>query len=216
MNTQAADIIRRYVHFSEVNGFGNEVYCKLHTLIHYGQLVLRFGPLYQFGTFRYERKHQYGKSVARVIRCFINTSKTIHGNHQVLRALKLEESEYCNTNFWILEKNSPQTTMTRLPGNSLGKLNSNDRPFSLGKNIIRKIRGCQDWFLAHDFFQVENDGIYAKGKVLSLEPPSERNRLDLPKLNEKNQLLYISLTNLHHSNDFVFYFNGDCYLLKWI
>lgn len=218
MNALATDIVQRYVTFSQVNSFNEEVYCKLHTLLHYGQLVKRFGPLYQFGTFRYERKHQYGKSVARVIRCFINTSKTIHGNHQILRALTTENDEFSTTDFWNFEETSTQGQMTlaELPSDSHKKLKSGDQPFPLSKNILRKIKGSETWFLANEFCQLENEIIYAKGKVLTLDLTEGPNSLDLPKLIESPQTLYILVANLNHSNDFMFRFNGDCYLLNWI
>lgn len=216
MNILATDIVHRYVNFCQANNFSQDVYCKLHTLLHYGQLVQRFGPLYQFGTFRYEHKHQYGKAVARVIRCFINTSKTIHGNHQVLRALTSEQSEFSRTDFWTQEDSPQHSTLTTLSGVSNTKLKTSDQPFSLGKNIIRKIKGTQDWFMTHEFCSVENGGIYAKGTIMNLLSANELTQSDLPKLSEGTQQLYILVANLNHSNDFVFRHNGNCYLLEWI
>src|SRR5699024_4228968 len=63
------------------------IYPKLHNLLHYGDLLLRYGQLLQFSTQRYERKHIYSKSVARAMRNFINPAKSIHEKLAMNRTL---------------------------------------------------------------------------------------------------------------------------------
>lgn len=221
LTSLANDILQQYSAFALQIGFKNEIFCKLHHLTHYGQLVEKFGPLYQFGTFRYERKHMVSKAWARVMRSFVNTSKTIHGNHQILRAIILEESSFKTTNFWDNQNEDRTILLNALPsGECFSKVKCNDRPYQLNKNVIRKLVSRNNfWFFTEEFYTSENSSVvYCKGQVVSLDQAAQQQSTDLslPRVKLNSQKQFILLTNLHYSNDFLYYLNGFHYLLKWI
>src|SRR5699024_1069065 len=72
METLATKIINQFEEIAASNGEDFRVYSKLHNLTHYSQLTARFGPPYLHATWRFERKHQYAKQMARRVRNFCN------------------------------------------------------------------------------------------------------------------------------------------------
>jgi hypothetical protein len=75
------------------------VYCKLHHVLHYGDLIRVFGPLYLYSTWHYERMHQPAKQLGRIMRCWINPEKTIHSKQQLRKALFEQCSNYLKQDF---------------------------------------------------------------------------------------------------------------------
>lgn len=62
---------------------------KLHFLIHYPQLILKFGPLKQLWCMRFEGKHQYFKRLAHNTCNFKNLSYTLAKRHQLRQCWEL-------------------------------------------------------------------------------------------------------------------------------
>jgi len=58
---------------------------KHHYLAHYGDLILKFGPLIRVWTLHFESKHSYCKSCARKLHNFKNLCKTLAERHQMLQ-----------------------------------------------------------------------------------------------------------------------------------
>ncbi|GBL99167.1 hypothetical protein AVEN_4237-1 [Araneus ventricosus] len=62
---------------------------KQHFLIHYPQLIIKFGPLIHFWSMRMEAKHQYFKSLVHAMHNFKNTSLSLARKHQLHQAYVL-------------------------------------------------------------------------------------------------------------------------------
>uniref|UniRef100_A0A8D8ZTC5 C2H2-type domain-containing protein n=2 Tax=Cacopsylla melanoneura TaxID=428564 RepID=A0A8D8ZTC5_9HEMI len=56
---------------------------KFHFLVHYPQMFLKFGPLTQVWTMRFEAKHQFSKIAARATKSRINITKTLAARNQL-------------------------------------------------------------------------------------------------------------------------------------
>lgn len=59
---------------------------KHHYMLHYPDLILKFGPLICLWTLRFESKHCYFKDCARKLHNFIHLSKTLAERHQLLQS----------------------------------------------------------------------------------------------------------------------------------
>lgn len=59
---------------------------KHHFLLHYPDLILKFGPLIRLWTLHFESKHTYFKQCARKLRNFKNICATLAERHQLLQA----------------------------------------------------------------------------------------------------------------------------------
>ena len=59
---------------------------KHHYLLHYPDLILKFGPLIRLWTLRFESKHTYFKQCARKLRNFKSLGSTLAERHQLLQA----------------------------------------------------------------------------------------------------------------------------------
>lgn len=62
---------------------GSNIKPKFHFLVHYSQMFLKFGPLTQVWTMRFEAKHQIAKIAARASRNRMNISKTLALRNQL-------------------------------------------------------------------------------------------------------------------------------------
>ncbi|XP_064455219.1 uncharacterized protein LOC135366447 isoform X1 [Ornithodoros turicata] len=58
---------------------------KHHFLLHYPELILKYGPLIWLWTMRFESKHSYSKKVARVSNNFVNLTLTLARKHELLQ-----------------------------------------------------------------------------------------------------------------------------------
>src|SRR5699024_967555 len=65
-----------------------KIYCKLHHITHFGDMVRKHGPLRHYANWAMERKHQFPKGVARASKNFMNPAWTIVHRHQAMRALQ--------------------------------------------------------------------------------------------------------------------------------
>ena len=77
-----------------------DVFCKLHTLLHYPETVRQFGPLKQFSAFYFETKHQEGKAIARSMHNWVAPAKTIHRHIQISRALFDKANNFYEFNYY--------------------------------------------------------------------------------------------------------------------
>lgn len=59
---------------------------KHHYILHYPNLILKFGPLIRLWTLRFESKHCYFKDCTRKLHNFIHLSKTLAERHQLLQS----------------------------------------------------------------------------------------------------------------------------------
>ena len=77
---------RRQKHFPTIS-----LKPKHHYLIHYAQLMLKFGPLIKLWTMRMESKHSFFKNVARSAKCFKNITGTLSEKHQLSQAYRYSD-----------------------------------------------------------------------------------------------------------------------------
>ncbi|KAH9406522.1 hypothetical protein TYRP_013503 [Tyrophagus putrescentiae] len=116
------DIINLLVEVSNSIGSDYRVHCKVHHLTHYSNLIFRFGPLFLFSTFRFERKHQFSKNLCRKIKNTRNLAYTLHTRHQIQRASEDQNLNFQNINFFsslpertIYLMNPPSNNLSRSP-----------------------------------------------------------------------------------------------------
>ena len=67
---------------------------KLHFLVHYPHLILRYGPPRHYFTMRFESMHQYFKSLVGKTRNFINLTLTLSTRFQKRLAYDLNQDQY--------------------------------------------------------------------------------------------------------------------------
>lgn len=63
--------------------FPDGVIPKMHFLVHYPSLMLKYGPLIHLSCIRFEGKHQYFKKVSTVVCNFKNITKSLARRHQL-------------------------------------------------------------------------------------------------------------------------------------
>ncbi|KAH9392165.1 hypothetical protein TYRP_005233, partial [Tyrophagus putrescentiae] len=200
------------------------VYCKLHHLTHYGDLTKLFGPLYLYSTFRYERVHQFGKKVCRSSKNFRNLAVTINSKNQKHRAYFLEKTNFVDCDLFPIETRTISPLQSSINENCQ-ILPSSFHPFPVNKCILRKLESRRDlYFLTTEFYKDTTTGeIYCYGKLMMKKTTTLNNRPSYVKLNESlfelevhRENKYIKFSDLHYSNDFIFYYNSKMYLLDWI
>lgn len=59
-----------------------KIFPKLHQITHYPDIIQQFGPLINFSTLRYERKHRFFKRWAKIMCNHINPSYSLANRHQ--------------------------------------------------------------------------------------------------------------------------------------
>lgn len=215
-----------------------EVFCKLHHLVHYADLIVQFGPLYYFSTFRYERKHQYCKYIARVMRNFINPSKTIHERHQVRKALIEKKIQFRTFEFFKKKARlgephfeSIGTTKEKREefASKFEVLLSCERPFPLNKQVLRRCNSSIYFHVEQFYREIKTGKIFCSGEQFSnhwntkfdsrvrkqVQFAREKRRKDGLKCLTRNRGKYvISYEELYPTNDFLFESNKSYFLLE--
>ncbi|XP_048258956.1 uncharacterized protein LOC125384259 [Haliotis rufescens] len=79
-------VIEDYLH-ERKEIFNVQMRPKHHYLVHYPELILKFGPLIRLWTLRFESKHSYFKKCARKLQNYKSLAKTLSQKHQLLQAL---------------------------------------------------------------------------------------------------------------------------------
>lgn len=173
--------------------------------------------------FRYEHKHQFAKSVARIMKNFRNPALTIHQRHQKLVAAYQHENQVDSINYFENHSRTHSPLLRNLPY-ECDQIPASQQPFSTKKNILRKLKMRNDLYLCPSAFYKLNDEVFVTGKVLRKKLDSNHRRsAQFVKSGNLYQLedcydseMYIKLCDLHFSNDFLYYNNNLMYLLEWI
>lgn len=206
---------------------------KWHHLTHYGELTKQFGPLYNYSALRWERKHQFPKKVARMMKCFINPSFTIATRHQYLRAVSERKNGFQQTDFFISEDNHIGFTSFKTLKQELVPVKKSQYPFKLPKGIhvLRKKRfdlRNNLWLQVKGFYRHHSreDEVYCFGDVLRIPNGvnSKHQLTGLQKLQRINTNQCILVSNLGFTNDYLHITveaNGrknveSYWLLKWV
>lgn len=125
---------------------------KFHYMVHYPNLISKFGPPIRYWTMRFEGKHQQYKDLARKLKNFKNISKTLTTRGQILQAVNFGSPTMLGEN-----------TVTSGPGET--------RPLSdLDIQLSSALKECADFFEDEAVFcasWIEVNGLkYQKGCVL--------------------------------------------------
>lgn len=215
------DIINLLVEVSNSIGSDYRVHCKVHHLTHYSNLIFRFGPLFLFSTFRFERKHQFSKNLCRKIKNTRNLAYTLHTRHQIQRASEDQNLNFQNINFF---SSLPERTIYLMnpPSNNLVKLNCKEHPFRLNKKPIRRsISGRNEWFYVDSFYRDEENVIWCQGRICNFfydksRSPERHPTNGLQRLRLQSVKKFARLDHFSPTNDFLHTQNGKHWFLEWI
>lgn len=211
--------------FQVHNAYGKifGIHCKAHHILHYPDLIRKFGPLYLYSSWRYERKHQYSKSVARIMGNFLNPPFTIHTRHQVKMAAREMKLNFAEIDFFpqvaeqfsLMEVGDP-----RLPVGKCEPLLACDRPMQMTakSSIVKRLLLDKDlWFRPMYFFRVTSTGaILCQGEAYK-----PRYSISISgKQQEVEKVLskcFIDFRGLHYSKAFLeLAADNKYYLLHWM
>ena len=162
------------------------------------------------------------------MRNFLNPAVTIHERHQKLKALHETKIRISTVDFYPVsaESGAKNAVMKNRPPHLID-MSPSDRPYSLRKNILRKLEGRRDlYFDTYAFYKDSSDVVICEGMVLRKkmvcdgETRTKRflknNSLFALEACFTETCVYISFNDLHYSNDFIFKHNQTMYLLEWI
>lgn len=163
---------------------------------------------------RYERKHSFGKNVARSSNNFKNLVHTIHSRHQMTKAHFEHTNHFVTTNFWCKPARMKSTPLSEIPKHKK-KILARNHPYKLKKKVLRAIKGSRSrWFHTTEFYQVDKS-TYCEGNIVTLHysrnsqegprtVPERCPATTLQRVNLLKKKQYILYDSLHHSNSFMF------------
>lgn len=198
-----------------------EVTFKMHKLLHYGQNVKRFGPLYLGSTLRYERCHQSSKKYGRVMGNWKSPTITLSERmalRQTLASLKPEVPP----NLLIKE-----TSISEYDAKSvyhLVEVKNEQGEFRIGKNVLRRLRfrgyNSKIWIQAIKFLTNEETGqMFAKGFIWTERRDEDGQPLikfHLTLVKKSKQSIIFNCDHLSHINDYLFKKNDRFYVNRFI
>lgn len=80
------NLIQEYLELRQDSFSHVPLRAKHHYMMHYPNLIIKFGPLIRLWTMRFESKHSYFKKCVHSCQNFINVTKTLSERHQLLQA----------------------------------------------------------------------------------------------------------------------------------
>lgn len=89
-------LLREYVSLRSKLFPNEKLRPKHHFILHYHDLILKFGPLRNLWTLRFESKHKYFKNIIRHSPNFKNVLFSFTEKHQLLQALLLSRNDAFN------------------------------------------------------------------------------------------------------------------------
>ncbi|KAI7812698.1 hypothetical protein IRJ41_007415 [Triplophysa rosa] len=131
---------------------------KLHYLINYPQLILKFGPLKQLWCMRFEGKHQYFKRLAHNTCNFKNLSYTLAKRHQLRQCWELTSLNSLHQNNYTEEQQIDGETLLGLTERMVERLfpvMKHQVTFMKELNKLKKQEQC-DPFIAQPWPAVYN------------------------------------------------------------
>lgn len=221
LKTYSIEIINLLTLISNSIGNDYRIHCKVHHLTHYSNLVFRFGPLFLFSTFRFERKHQFSKNLCRKIRNTRNLAYTLHTRHQIQKAFEDINLNFRDINFFLL---LPERTTYYMnpPSNNLVRLKCKEHPFRLNKKPIRRsISGRNEWFYIDSFYKDEENAVWCRGRICNFfydksRAPERHPTNGLQRLRLQPVKKFARLDHFKQTNDFLYFQQGKHWLLEWI
>jgi len=146
-----------------------------------------------------------------------------------MKALRDEKMGVSTTDYYPdrTETGVKNPVLKNKPPNVI-RLPASKRPFSLSKNVLRKLDVRRDlYFYASDFYEDKNNIVFCEGKVFQkkMVGDGETRAMRFLKHNDSifalascfdGSCVYVCLNDLHFSNYFFFKHNDVMYLLEWI
>ncbi|KAL0150086.1 hypothetical protein M9458_054611, partial [Cirrhinus mrigala] len=148
---------------------------KHHFLLHYPDLIIKFGPLIRLWSLRFESKHTYFKQCARKLHNFKNLCSTLAERHQLLQAylhsgslfpsiLQVGQANEFDEQMYndaikeavrisgVTNQNTAETASVTYKGSTYKKgmavvLNVNDRGHELGRVLLILVSQQQIYFV---------------------------------------------------------------------
>lgn len=201
MHSLAFNIHEKYRQFTHIH-------CKIHHILHYADLIRKYGPLYLYCTWRMERKHQFSKHVARIMRNFRNPPLTIHRRHQFKKASYEEKNDFASKNFFpqvsdykIMDENDPS-----IANKKFTSLPSQERKIALGKFVLRKcLAHSKTWIQPKFMFRASDGSVIVQGPVYTKKRCTYNKECGMRNfaLKKLHKRRFIDIRGLHHSNDFI-------------
>jgi hypothetical protein len=102
--------------------YGLNISPKQHFLLHYPNLIEKFGPLKHFWTFRFESKHRYFKQLIKASHNFINITHTLLKRHQSLFYLNMFNNTHERMDFHSMGHISFSELRTQFNNNSINSI----------------------------------------------------------------------------------------------
>ena len=131
------------------------IYAKLHQITHFSDLIVQFGPLYNYTTWRFEHKHQAAKRIARRVNNSRNLTFSIHTRLQYDRAKDDSNLDFSSFNFFPPDQTT-RTTFQFQIGPSFKLLPASKHPFRLNKRVLKQVLNKRnEWFQVFKFYHDE-------------------------------------------------------------
>lgn len=198
---------------------------KLHSILHYPDLIRYYGPLGLFTAFKYERKHTFFKEAAKPSKNHLNLTQSLSIIHQSYLAVEHSAGGYSSINFYpprpfFIDQNP---ILDQLPSDfdnkGLKDLGQEHCLRRISKNTIFRVIGrgshCLNWFKP-DLYHLGSDGsVIVEGYTFQLcrETSTVRMLQDyIP--NENIKILkplhdsvkkFVRIEHLHHKVDYIFF-----------
>lgn len=189
---------------SKVHGFSFKP--KFHHLSHYPSLIGLYGPIHQYSTKPYERKHRPSKAFASRMCNHLTPAVSLMKRNLRHTINELDRTGYLKQNF-----------SSKLPThefvNSLSELNENG--FELVRKIgnkrkifqtkstgCRKIISNENFFVTKSFWEfkkLENEFVFALGNEMIITGSKDfYQNVEIGSLN-----VYVDINNLHHQTHYI-------------
>ena len=204
MDRLSGCIIDKYVSICQRMSLDFNVTYKIHKILHYAEAVRRFGPLPQNSSLRYERCHQNSKKYGRNMNNWVAPAQSL-SQRQALRqtlSFRLSKDE---RDGWIEDDIIDEEMAKSM---KLTKAKSDQAPFSLKKNVLRKFksRGFQQkhWLLVDKFLiNPQTQQIFCEGSLWCQK--DEDSIYGMYKTEKYLNKIIINMESLSHQNDFLFH-----------
>ncbi|KAH9418280.1 hypothetical protein DERP_010146 [Dermatophagoides pteronyssinus] len=166
MDRLSGCIIDKYVSICQRMSLDFNVTYKIHKILHYAEAVRRFGPLPRNSTLRYERCHQNSKKYGRNMNNWVAPAQSLSQRQALRQTLSFRLSKD-GRDGWIEDDIIDEEMAKSM---KLTKAKSDQAPFSLKKNVLRKFksRGFQQkhWLLVDKFLiNPQTQQIFCEGSL---------------------------------------------------
>lgn len=157
-------LLREYVSLRSKLFPNEKLRPKHHFILHYHDLILKFGPLRNVWTLRFESKHKYFKNIIRHSPNFKNVLFSFTEKHQLLQALLISRNDFFNNKVCA----EHILTFESLPTNLLSFIQEKcqfKKYFVTEKVVFRSLEYKRDMFICYN---QNEDGYYELCQVMNV------------------------------------------------